>query len=161
MEIQIIPVAFEDKTELLDLMMRVICTSVTQEVDLQNSYIENVTKNLEWWAANPELSCHLKAVNGETIIGVILIKKFWNLCSLFVAPECHRQGIGRALVMAAIEGCRAKSDKRAIHLNAAPDALAKPLLGRIAFYRAMGFIPSESQQSLPAGVEPMKFMLHQ
>ena len=134
-------------------MMRVICTSVTQEVDLQNSYIENVTKNLEWWAANPELSCHLKAVYGETIIGVILIKKFWNLCSLFVAPECHRQGIGRALVMAAIEGCRAKSDKRAIHLNAAPDA--------ISFYRAMGFITCESQQSLPAGVEPMKFMLHQ
>ncbi|MBT9316198.1 GNAT family N-acetyltransferase [Leptothoe spongobia TAU-MAC 1115] len=151
MEVQIVPVAFEDKTELLDLMTRVICTSVTQEIDLQSSYIENITKNLEWWAANPELGCHLKAVNNETIVGVILVKKFWNLCSLFVVPECHRQGIGRALMMAAIDDCRAKSDKRAIHLNAAPD--------EIAFYRAMGFIPSKSDQSLPKGVEPMKFVL--
>ena len=123
MKSQIVPVAFKDKTELLDLMKRVICSSVTQEADLQSSYIENVTKNLEWWAANPELGCHLKAVHGKTIVGVILIKRFWNLCSLFVAPECHRQGIGRALVMAAIDDCKEKSDKRAIHLNAAPDAI--------------------------------------
>lgn len=151
MEIQIIPVESKDKAELLDLITRVVCTSVTQEAELQNSYIENVTKNIEWWAANPKVGCHLKAVNGETIVGVILIKKFWNLCSLFVAPEYHRQGIGRGLVMTAIDECRVKGDKRAIHLNATPDA--------IAFYRALGFIPAESKQSLPAGVKPMQFIL--
>ena len=55
MEIQIVPVESKDKTELLDLMTRVIYTSVTQEANLQNSYIENVTQNLEWWVTNPEL----------------------------------------------------------------------------------------------------------
>ena len=95
MNTQILPAKLSDQPELLALMTRVICTSVTQETNLQNSYIDNVTKNLEWWAANPELSCHLKAVKHETIVGVILIKKFWNLCSLFVAPECQHQGIGQ------------------------------------------------------------------
>ncbi|MEL6334227.1 MAG: GNAT family N-acetyltransferase [Cyanobacteria bacterium J06631_9] len=103
MSAQILPVDHSDQSELLALMTRVICTSVTQDATLQNSFIENVTKNIERWAADPTLSCHLKAVKYETIVGVILIKKFWNLCSLFVDPECHRQGIGRVLVIAAAE----------------------------------------------------------
>lgn len=148
MTTQVLPVAPRDKADILDLMARVICTSVTQDADIQANFIENVTRNLEWWEANPNLSCHLKAVNQQTIVGVILVKKFWNLCSLFVAPECHRQGIGRALVMAAIAECRDKSEKQAIWLNAAPNA--------IPFYQAIGFEPRESQQPQPPGVEPMQ-----
>ena len=144
-------VEYKDQAEVLELMARVIRTSVTQAPDLQVSYIKNVTRNLEWWAENPTQVCHLKAVNEETIVGVVLVKKFWNLCSLFVAPECHRQGIGRALVMAASADCKGKSEKQAIWLNAAPNA--------IPFYKAIGFQPRESQQPQPPGVEPMQLNL--
>lgn len=44
---QIIPVDPKDKAEILDLMARVIRTSVTQDVDLHANYIKNVTQNLE------------------------------------------------------------------------------------------------------------------
>lgn len=138
----------QDQAEVLELMTRVICTNVTRDADLQTSYIKNVTQNLEWWQENPALCCHLKAVNQQMIVGVILVKKFWNLCSLFVAPECHRQGIGRALVMAAIAECQGKSEKPAIWLNAAPNA--------VPFYQAIGFELRESQQPQPPGVEPMQ-----
>ena len=137
MDTQIVPVDPKDKAEILDLMARVIRTSVTQDADLQASYIKNVTQNLEWWEANPTLACHLKAVNQQKMVGVIL-----------VAPEHHRQGIGRALVMAAIEECKGKSEKQAIWLNAAPDA--------IPFYQALGFVPRPSDQAQPPGVEPMQ-----
>jgi GNAT superfamily N-acetyltransferase len=139
MDTQIVPVDPKDKAEVLDLMARVICTSVTQDADLQANYIKNVAQNLEWWEANPTMACHLKGVNQQKIVGVILVKKFWNLCSLFVAPEHHRQGLGRALVMAAIEACKGKSEKQAIWLNAAPDA--------IPFYRTLGFVTRESDQA--------------
>lgn len=151
MNSQILSVNHNDQPELLALMTRTIRTSVTQEIDLQNSYIKNVTKNLEAWAANPDQNCHLKAVKNETIVGVILIRKFWNLCSLFVDPECHRQGIGRTLVMSAVEVCRAKSDKLTIYMNAAPNA--------IAFYRTLGCIPRESNQTLTPGIKPMQLIL--
>lgn len=151
MPIQVVSVELLDKAELLDLMSSVICSSVTQDVALQTSYIDNVAKNLYWWAANPASGCHLKAVDNQTIVGVVLVKNFWNLCSLFVVPEYHRQGIGRALMMAAIEECREKSERKAIHLNVAANA--------IPFYQAIGFIPRESKQSQPVGVQAMQFLL--
>ncbi|MEO1144105.1 MAG: GNAT family N-acetyltransferase [Cyanobacteria bacterium J06638_22] len=151
MNAKIVSVEPRDHAEVLDLMVRVIRTSVTQDADLQTSYIENVTQNLDWWQTNPTLGCHLKAVNQQTIVGVILVKKFWNLCSLFVAPECHRQGIGRALVNAAIAECKDKSKKQAIWLNAAPNA--------IAFYKAIGFELRESQQPQHPDVEPIQLKL--
>lgn len=150
MHTQIASVEPDDKIELLDLMNQVICTSVTQDETLQTSYIENVTQNLEWWMDYPTLGCHLKAVHHQTIVGVVLVKNYWNLCSLFVAPEYHRQGIGRALMTAAIDDCRRKSDKSGIRLNAAPNA--------IAFYRTLGFVKRDSNQNLPAGVEAMQFV---
>ncbi|MGD1861451.1 MAG: GNAT family N-acetyltransferase [Leptolyngbyaceae cyanobacterium] len=150
MNASIISVHPEDQAEVLELMTRVICTSVTQDVNLQASYIKNVTQNLAWWAENPTLGCHLKAVNQQMIVGVVLIKNYWNLCSLFVAPDHHRQGIGRALVNAAIAECQGKSEKPAIRLNAAPNAMP--------FYKAIGFELRESQQPQPPGVKPMQFI---
>ena len=151
MEFFITPVEPQDKSILLALMAQVISTSVTQDVDLQKSYIDNVTQNLHWWENHPHLGCHLKAVSHQEIVGVVLVKKFWNLCSLFVAPAYHRQGMGRALVIAAVEDCRARSDEKAIFLNAAPNA--------ISFYRAIGFRPRDSKQPQPPGVEPMQLVL--
>jgi len=46
--------------------------------------------------------------------------------------------------------CTLKSDKPAIRLNAASNA--------IAFYRSLGFVKRDSNQSLPSGVEAMQFI---
>lgn len=94
---------------------------------------------------------HIVAQRDDEIIGVILVKEFWNLCSLFVSQECQRQGIGRKLVLAAIEGCRSSSPKQAINLNSSPRA--------VAFYKSLGFVHRESSQPLPPGSKPMKLVL--
>lgn len=142
----------EDTNALRTFMSRVITTSVTLDKALLPGVIENVTKNLSWSEENSALCCHLKCTTmHHEIVGVVLVKNFWNLCSLFVAPELHHQGIGRALVLAAAGECRGKSEKNAIWLNAAPNA--------VPFYRAVGFAPRSTDQALSSGVVPMEFRL--
>jgi GNAT superfamily N-acetyltransferase len=143
------PAAPDDRAAIQMLMVSVIKTSVDEPHHSET--IENVTKNLERWHRDPETCLHIVAQRGNEIIGVILVKEFWNLCSLFVSQECQRQGIGRELVLAAIEGCRARSPKQAINLNSSPRA--------VAFYKSLGFVHRESSQSLPPGFKPMKLAL--
>ncbi|PTB30026.1 GNAT family N-acetyltransferase [Paraburkholderia caribensis] len=66
---------------------------------------------------------HLKCVDGAEIVGVILIKNFWNLCSLFVDPQFQRQGVGRALLADAIRRRVSRNDKGHIKVNSAPTAV--------------------------------------
>jgi GNAT superfamily N-acetyltransferase len=142
----------EDIDELRTFLPRVIVTSVTMDKTLLPGIIENVMTNLSWSQVNSAICCHLKCTTtNHDIAGVVLVKNYWNLCSLFVAPELHRQGIGRALVLAAAGECRGKSEKNAIWLNAAPNA--------VPFYRAIGFMPRSTEQELPSGVVPMEFRL--
>ncbi|AMC34145.1 GNAT family N-acetyltransferase [Janthinobacterium sp. B9-8] len=129
----------DDSKALLFLMSATIATlDFSQE--MQQEFISNVADNLHWWNANPDQGCHLKCTLDGEIVGVILVKKFWNLCSLFVSPEYQGQGLGQALMLAAIDQCKGKSEKQAIWLNAAPNA--------ILFYRAMGCISRSSSQQL-------------
>lgn len=151
-ENSITTVQSEDTNELRTLMSRVVTTSVTMDKSLLPGAIENVMKNLAWSEENSTLCCHLKCITMQRdIVGVVLVKNFWNLCSLFVRPELHRQGIGRALVLAAAAECRGKSEKNAIWLNAAPNA--------VPFYRAAEFAPRSTDQVLPPGVVPMELRL--
>lgn len=147
----ICPVRVTDRDPILTLMKRVICRDVTDNADLQILYIDNVIENFDGWMKDPTMSCHLKAVRSEQIVGVILIKQYWNLCSLFVTPEHQRQGIGKALVLKAIAQCRDHSNEQAIYLNAAQNA--------IPFYESLGFIPRTSNKPQPPGIKPMRFLL--
>ncbi|STQ91280.1 hypothetical protein EV682_103233 [Iodobacter fluviatilis] len=54
-------------------------------------------------------------------------------------------------MLAAIEHCKGKSEKQAIWLNAAPNA--------IPFYQAVGRISRSNQQTLPQGFSAMQFLL--
>ena len=137
-----------DAPEIRELMARVIVTSVTQDEALLRDTLDNVNGNVAWWLGQPGECVHIKATLGVRIVGVVLVKEFWNLCSLFVAPELHGQGIGRALVEAACDACRDRSPEQAIFLNAAASA--------IAFYRHLGFVERETARSLPAGFLAMK-----
>ena len=143
------PAAPGDQTAIHRLMVGVIKASVDEPHQLET--IDNVTQNLERCQRNPETCLHMVAQRGDEIVGVILVKEFWNLCSLFVSQECQRQGIGRELVLAAIEGCRFRSPEQALNLNASPEA--------VAFYRSLGFVHRESDQALPPGFRPMRLAL--
>ena len=137
-----------DAQEVRELMAHVIRTSVTQEPGLLQATLDNVNRNVDWWLARPGECVHLKATAGGRIVAVVLVKEFWNLCSLFVDPDFQGEGIGRALVEAACVACRDRSPKNAIWLNAATNA--------VPFYRHLGFVERESARVLPEGFLAME-----
>lgn len=137
----------EDSTSIQALMAAVIRATIDDAQ--QNETIENVASNLEYWKSNPDQCVHLVAEMGSSIVGVILIKDFWNLCSLFVDVAHHRKGIGRSLMLEAMSACRDKSPIGAIFLNSSPLA--------VDFYSAMGFGSRQTDQALHSGVRPMRY----
>lgn len=141
-------VTTQDASAVRDLTARTIRESVTQDHALLTATLANVNANVDYWLANPDSCVHLKATIDGGLAGVVLVKDFWNLCSLFVDPAFHGKGIGRALVEAAAAACRGKSPKGALFLNAATNA--------IAFYQRLGFMPRTTTQSLPPGFQAMQ-----
>ncbi len=142
------PVRPDDAGTLRDFMTRVIEHSVTREPALRDELVANVQANLELWLADPAPHCHLKAVQGGQLVGVVLVKAHWNLCSLFVEPDRQGRGIGRALVEAALDACRRQPVPQPVRLNAAP--------GAVGFYRTLGFRPTTARRPLPEGFEAME-----
>lgn len=128
-------------------MAQVIERDVTSDPAVLKATLANVNANLAFWLENPERCVHLVATAHDQVIGVILVKDFWNLCSLFVESSEQGRGIGRMLVESAAERCRGRSDKRGLLLNAAANA--------IPFYRKLGFFERTSSQPLPAGFMAM------
>jgi len=140
-----------DAPEVLRFMEQVIATAVAADAAVRAEMTENAGSNLHGSMAQPQTCCHLKCVAEGRIVGVVLVKNFWNLCSLFVAPEYHRRGIGRALVSAAMDRCRGRSERQALWLNAATNA--------VPFYRELGFRPRPTDQALPPGFQAMQIDL--
>jgi GNAT superfamily N-acetyltransferase len=136
-----------DADEIRALVARTIAHSVTQDEALLADTVANVERNIALWLEEPQRCLHLKACVDERIVGVVLVKDHWNLCSLFVAPESQGRGIGSALLEAACAACAGLSPKAAVFLNAAP--------GAIGFYERHGFAPRESTQALPPGFRAM------
>ena len=121
-----------DAPEIAALMTRTLQISVDLSAEEMEGAIENVMTNLQLALDYPSQSLHLKAVKGREIVGVIQVKNFWNLCSLFVDPQYQRMGIGRDLLLAAIEHCVPHNDRGHIRLNSS--------LNAVAFYEGMGFV---------------------
>ncbi|MFD2271642.1 GNAT family N-acetyltransferase [Undibacterium arcticum] len=109
---------------------------------------KNIRQNLDWWSQHRDQAVHLKfSVHGR-IVGVVLVKNFWNLCNLFVAPAQHGQGIGRALTFAAIERCRGKTERPALRLNSSRNA--------VGFYEGIGFVRTVTDTPPPQGCTPLE-----
>lgn len=125
-------VQVSDASSLELLMLHTIRTSVRVDEVEMAAVIANVLANMRWAFDHAQQCVHLKCVDEGRIVGVVLVKNFWNLCSLFVAPDCHRRGLGRRLIEAAVEQCAPCNERPYLQVNAAPNA--------VAFYRSMGFI---------------------
>jgi GNAT superfamily N-acetyltransferase len=136
---RILPVSPADLDEVGTFVAHVILTSVDASDEEKGRFIQNTQSNLRKVADAPDDSVHLKCLGDEGLTGVVLVRDYWNLCHLFVAPGVQRQGIGRALLEAAIAGCRGRSPRGAIVLNSSRNA--------VGFYRHFGFVgvPDASQ----------------
>ncbi len=141
-------VTIDDLQEVLALMEWTVATSVDAPPAARAAFVANVRANVERWAATPTQSIHLKFVEQGRIVGTILVRDWWNLCALFVAPTHHRRGVGSALMREAIDRCRDKATHPSIRLNAAFNA--------VAFYRMQGFREVEGAASVLSAV-PMEF----
>lgn len=134
--------------QICRLMDAVVVASVSADEAVHAETIANVNGNVAYWLRNPDKCVHIVATVAETIVGVVLVKEFWNLCSLFVDPKHQGSGVGRALVNAAAAACQGRSPKQALWLNAATNA--------IGFYEHLGFEPRQSGQPLPPGFMAMQ-----
>ena len=142
------PVAPELAAQVNAFAESVIRESVTSDADLLAELTANVRGNVAQWLETPDRCIHLQTADAAGLQGVILVKDHWNLCSLFVAPASRRTGVGRRLVLAAMQACRGLSPRQAIWLNAAPDA--------VGFYRRLGFTERVSPRALPPGFLAMQ-----
>lgn len=141
-----------DRDEVSSFLNSVIPLSIDPQMHDVPAVVGNVNSNLDVWVQTPEEVLHLIAENEGDIVGSLLVKNYWNLCSMFVHPGFQRIGIGRALLSSALGECRSKSPKKAVYLNANDDALA--------FYKKLGFEPRESHKFPPAGSTPMQYVFY-
>lgn len=138
----------DEAPEIAALMARVLQASLRDEPPaVREEMARNVQRNLERWLAAPQDSVQMVALEGGQIVGVVLVRDCWNLCSLFVETRCQGRGLGRGLVEAAIAACRGRS-AQPLCLNAAPTA--------VAFYRRLGFVDRPSTQALPHGFRALQ-----
>lgn len=88
---------------------------------------------------------------GDTLIGMVGMRRQKHIELVFVEERYHKKGIGRALMEAAFTECREKGIKR-ITLNSAPYAYG--------FYYSLGFQNTGLEQTID-GIQftPMEYML--
>ncbi|SIO48066.1 GNAT family N-acetyltransferase [Paraburkholderia phenazinium] len=139
-----------DEAALASMMLRTIRTSVRIEADEMAAVITNVLANMHWAFDHAHQCVHLKCVVDGRIAGAVLVKNFWNLCSLFVEPGDHRRGIGRSLIEEAIRQCVPRNERPYVRVNAAPNA--------VEFYSAMGFTRVDDKTQLSTST-PMALFL--
>ena len=111
---------------------RVIGASVDGSEDEKKAILVHIHAKLGFWLQHPEAIVHLKVRADEALVGVVMVRAFWNLCHLFVAPEFQGQGVGRALVTAAVAACQGKSPRQYLQLNSTRNAAG--------FYERLGFV---------------------
>ena len=130
-----------------NLIVHTVHASVAASDMEKRAALNNIARNIAWWCSHPTEGLHLVSLQEERIAGVVLVKEYWNLCSLFVHPDYQGRGIGRALMETAIEQCRMHSQRDAIKLNAASNA--------VAFYERLGFVATGSPGPATFGSTPM------
>lgn len=130
-DIVIEPVLVHQVPAIGDFIERVVRDSINATDAEKRAFIANIRANLDHWTRYPADGLHLKASRAGQLIGVVMVKDFSNLCHLFVEPLHQREGVGRALLREAIDGCRGKAPTQTLRLNASSNA--------VSFYERMGW----------------------
>lgn len=136
----------------LPAVRRVIADSVRHsvaETDEEARFLlDEIDEALALWRAEPMQCIHLLGTIDGRAAGIILVRKFWNLSSLFVDPAFHRRGVGRALLQAVLPDCRLHSPKRRLLVNSSTFG--------VPFYVAMGFLQTGPAIDRPGGCVPLE-----
>ncbi len=143
------PVTVQDLADIRSLIASAIRHSVASTEQDALFLIDDTSASLEWWRRNQEAALHLKYCRSGATVGVVLVKEFWNLTHLFVAPAYQGQGIGRILLKEAVDVCRHQSPRGALLLNSSTVATG--------FYQRMGFRQLGTGRDRSGGCVPFSF----
>ncbi|MHC4118426.1 MAG: GNAT family N-acetyltransferase [Planctomycetota bacterium] len=137
----------------LDRLREIVAGSVRGSVACSDEeaacLIEEIVRALDSWCKSGSPGFGRKYSVGETVAGFVVVRDYLKLTHLFVCLEFQGRGIGRALVEAAIEGCRNRSPHRKITLNSSKNAAG--------FYEAMGFGRTDPPTDKPGGCIPFEY----
>lgn len=142
-------VTVEDLPAIRGLIASAVLDSVAQTEQEAFFLLNDIGTSLEWWLENPDDSLHLKYSHAGSIVGVVLVKHFWNLTNLFVAPGHQGRGIGRILVTEALNVCRTRSPRSAVLVNSSANA--------VGFYERLGFTQTGPGEDRTGGSVPFSY----
>lgn len=92
---------------------------------------------------------HLLHRSPDGVNGLVLVKDYWNMVSLFVLPNSQRNGIATELLNEVVGICSEISSKQSISLNSSNYASG--------FYENYGFKLSGQPHDLPGGCIPYTY----
>lgn len=136
----------EDIKEIEDLVSRSIYKCIDVALDIANELIRNTVQESEWWLNNTDKGVHLAYWNNDKILGVVLIKEYWNMTSLFVCTSIQKSGVASKLTESALNICREYSPINSVKLNSSSYASG--------FYSKFGFKSNGVPKDLPGGCIP-------
>ena len=139
-----------ERASIAALINETLHISVDASVTEKTHFLSSMQNNLDWACQHPEQCVHLVYLRAQNIVGVVLVKEYWNLSALMVHPAAHRTGVGGALLELAVARCRARSTHGTIRLNASRNA--------VEFYLAQGFEIVEGASAL-LRTTPMQMQL--
>jgi GNAT superfamily N-acetyltransferase len=142
-------VELADLPEIRALIESAIRGRVVHSEEDARGLVALIDTILRSWQLDGADSVHLKYVIDREIVGVALVKNFWNLSILFVAPAHQRQGVGRALIEAVVRECKLRSPKPVLKVNSSTVA--------VPFYLSLGFRQVGPGLDRPGGCVPLEF----
>lgn len=146
----ILPVEECDLPAVRALIAAAIRRNVARSEEEAVFLVADIDSSLDWWCANSGDALHLKYCVGEEIAGVVLVKEFWNLTNLFIAPRYQGGGIGRALVTEVLAVCRTRSPRGELRVNSSNVATG--------FYERLGFDQTAPGRDRPGGCVPFRYV---
>jgi len=137
-------VSVSDIGKLKELAKSTILDSVDAGIDIKKAIITDTENHIE--GNLPRSDRVFLKYTDETILGFILIQKFWNLSDLFVLPSAQGNGVGKQLFDEAKAACTV-SGGDIIRVNSS--------LNAEGFYRKVGFVTYVPNTEVPDFIVPL------